>query len=64
MVARVSWTRSNRYCVKCRAPTQRVGFDPVTGTVGIPLCQKCAGSDVHRLVLLAVTLCVVACGIF
>ena len=47
-----------RCCTKCHAPTDRVGVDPVSGEVGIPLCPNCASGDMSRLLLLVATICV------
>ena len=47
-----------RCCTKCHALTDRVGIDPVSGEVGIPLCPKCASWDMSRLFILAATICV------
>jgi len=50
-------SRPRRRCSQCGAPTDRLGTDPVTGAVGIPLCAHCVQGDMRRLCVLLVALC-------
>jgi hypothetical protein len=56
MAGRTWRSEVDRQCSKCGAPTDRLDYDPVTGTVGIPVCPRCARSGVRRLFLLLVAL--------
>ena len=47
---------TNKPCTKCGKPTERFSSDAVSGAVGIPLCARCSGKDMSRLVILLLAL--------
>ncbi len=55
MPAKPCSNKPHRQCSKCGMLTDGVGYDPVTGAVGIPLCPRCADSGVARLCVLLAT---------
>ncbi len=59
MALRTCSHEPRRKCTKCGTITDRLGCDPVTGAVGIPLCSSCAEGDMTRLCFLLATLSLV-----
>lgn len=63
MQPRTNWIEPRKRCTKCGTLTDRLGVDPVTGRVGIPMCERCSGGGMIRLCVLVAALCLMTAWI-
>jgi hypothetical protein len=56
MLAVPCQNEARRRCSQCGAVTDRLGTDPVSGAVDIPLCPSCARGDLRRVFVLLLAL--------